>query len=121
MLRVIFKEIYTFITDQYTLFDNPLYNYFAMGIVLAVAFVVAWNFVGSLYDNDIIETSFMGSLIHWIARFVIATILFIITSAIIWVIKFIIQHWIAILIVIISIVLCIGIIVFICCQKKRVK
>ncbi|WOO35799.1 hypothetical protein R2R35_18635 [Anaerocolumna sp. AGMB13020] len=84
------KLIFNFVIDQFTLFDNYLYNYIAMGIIGFIAFAIAYRIVGKLYDNDIIEGSSIGSILHWIIRLVVCTALFLIGSFVIWIVKAII-------------------------------
>ena len=50
-------------------------------------FVVAWNFVGLLYNNKIISGKKLGSLIHWTARLIAFVIVFYISMGIIWIIE----------------------------------
>lgn len=84
------KWCFNFVTDQFTLFDNYLYNYMAMGIIGAIAFVIAYGLVGKLYDNDIIEGASIGSILHWIIRLIVCTALFLAVSFVIWLVKAII-------------------------------
>lgn len=84
------KWIFNFITDQFTLFDNYLYNYIAMGIIGLIAFAIAYGLVGKLYDNDVIEGSSIGSILHWIIRLLVCTVLFLVASFVIWIVKIII-------------------------------
>lgn len=85
------KWIFNFITDQFTLFDNYLYNYIAMGIIGLIAFAIAYGLVGKLYDNDVIEGSGIGSILHWIIRLLVCTVLFLVASLVIWIVKIIIS------------------------------
>jgi len=86
-----FKWVFDFVTDQFTLFDNFLYNYIAMGIIGLIAFAIAYRLVGKLYDYDIIEGSSIGSILHWIIRLVVCTALFLAVSFVIWLVKAIIS------------------------------
>jgi hypothetical protein len=84
------KFLFEFITEQFSLFDNIVYNYFAMAAVGVVAFSIAFRLVGILYDLGIIHGRFMGSLLHWLLRFVVFVVLFIFVSLIILFVKLII-------------------------------
>ena len=77
------------ITGEYVLFDNVIYNYIILSIIGVIALKVAWNFVGKLYDYGIIIGKSLGSIIHWIIRLMIFTVLFYILSGIIWLTKFV--------------------------------
>ena len=81
------KPIYEIITGEFILFENIIGNYIAMGVIGIIAFVIAWNFVGLLYDSKIISGKNIGSFIHWIARLIVFVILFYVSLGIIWIIK----------------------------------
>lgn len=95
-MKEILKPIFEWLTGNYSLFDNVLYNYVAMGIVGLISFSVAWNIVGSLYKNDVIMGRSAGSIIHWIVRFISFVVIFSAISIVIWIIKliFAIPVWI---------------------------
>ncbi len=81
------KPIYEIITGEFILFENIIGNYIAMGVIGIIAFVIAWNFVGLLYDSKIISGKNIGSFIHWTARLIVFVILFYVSLGIIWIIK----------------------------------
>lgn len=91
-MKVILKPIFEMITGEYILLDNILYNYIAIGIIGAVAFKIAWNFVHKLYDWGIITRSNTGSFVHWSIRTIVFISLFYIFSLMIWITKFIIKY-----------------------------
>lgn len=97
------KPLFEFMTSYYSLFDNPIYNYFLMAIVGVLAFIIAWKVVGSLYDDKYIISKKAGSIIHWVIRLIAFIIVFSFASIIIWIVKLIlvipIWLWIVILIV----------------------
>jgi hypothetical protein len=68
-----------------------MYNYIAMGIIGLIAFVIAYGLVGKLYDNDIIEGASIGSILHWIIRLIVCSVLFLAVSFVIWLVKAIIS------------------------------
>ena len=49
-MKILFKALYDFVVDQFTLFENPFWNYVIAAIVGTIAFSIAWNLVGRLYD-----------------------------------------------------------------------
>jgi hypothetical protein len=90
-MKIILKPIFDLITGQFTLFNNIVYNYVALAIIGLIAFKVAWEFVGFLYDVGIIGSSSSGSIIHWTVRAIVFVVVFYICSFFIWFIKFIIS------------------------------
>lgn len=56
-MKEVFKAIYDFVMDQFTLFDNPVWNYIAIAIVGIIAFGIVWNVVGSLYNSGIYKAA----------------------------------------------------------------
>lgn len=86
-MKQILKPVFEIITEEYVLFDNVIYNYIILSIIGVIALKVAWNFVGKLYDYGIIIGKSSGSIIHWIIRLMIFTILFYILGGIIWLTK----------------------------------
>ena len=87
------KFIFDLITSPYSLFENLLYNYIAMGIVGSIAFAIAWNLV-----REIGARGELGSLLHWLIRFVVFIIIWFIFSVLISVVFFIRKHWLLMLI-----------------------
>jgi hypothetical protein len=82
-----FKLIFDWIVDQYTLFENPLYNWIGMGIIGVIGFVIAFRFVGALYDDGLISGRFLGKIFHWTIRLIVVSLLVVAVGGIIWVIK----------------------------------
>ena len=90
------KFIFDLITSPYSLFDNPFYNYITMLVVGSIAFVIAWNLV-----EEIGVRGQLGSILHWIIRFIAFIIIWLILSILINIVQFIKRHWFLILICII--------------------
>ena len=88
-VKEILKPIFEWLTGNYNLFDNVLYNYAVMVSIGFLAFVVAWRIVGFLYAYDLIRGRTVGSIIHWSVRFIAFVIIFTVVSVIIWFIKLI--------------------------------
>lgn len=88
-MNLILRSVFEWVIGNYTLFENPLYDYIAMAIIGAVAFIIAWIFVGILYGEDIINIPIVGSIIHWIVRLVVFVFIFMAVSVVIWIIKFV--------------------------------
>ena len=65
------KFIFEYLTDSYSLLENPLDNYIIMAVVGFVTFLIAYAIVGWLYEMHMIEGSGVGSILHWSLRLVI--------------------------------------------------
>lgn len=91
----VLKFLFEFVTEQFSLFENILYNYIAMVAVGFIAFSIAFRMVGTLYRLDIIDGKFIGSLLHWIIRLIVFVVLIMFVSIVILFIKIIIafQTW----------------------------
>ncbi len=117
-MKTILKPIFEWLIEGYTLFDNDLYNYIAIAAIGFIAFVVAWNIVGSLYTNDIISGRTSGSILHWIIRLITFVVLFSVVGVILQIFRFIIAvplwMWFTI-----AGILIVGIIIFIIIRNKR--
>ncbi len=117
-MKTILKSIFDYLTDGYSIFDNVLYNYIAMGIVGFIAFVVAWNTVGSLYRNDMISERTGGSIFHWIIRLVVFVVLFSDVSLLIRVIRFVITVPLWVWLVMAGLMI-MGVVIFCIIRNKR--
>ena len=70
------KYLFEYITDSFSLFDNPLNNYVAMAIIGVIAYRIAYNLVGRLYIFDIIDGRVAGHILHWSIRLIVFAIIF---------------------------------------------
>jgi uncharacterized BrkB/YihY/UPF0761 family membrane protein len=117
-MKAILKPIFEFLIGGFTLFDNVIYNYIALGIIGALAFAFAFRFVGFLYDVGAIESREAGSLLHWTIRLIAFLVLFITTYAVIWLVRFFISNpiwfWIIVGVIVAGIVVLVIVLV-----KKR--
>lgn len=97
----VFKFLFEFVTEQFTLFENIFCNYLAMAAVGVVAFSIAYRMIGTLYRLDIIDGRFMGSLLHWVIRLIVFVVLIMFVSLVILFVKLIIAIptwvWLALL------------------------
>lgn len=89
MLKVIF-EIFTL---PFSLFDNPIENYIAMGIIGYIAYKIAYSEVGKLRLRG--EG---GSIAHWTIRAIVFIVIWFICCIVIRTIDFIINNWISVII-----------------------
>lgn len=113
-MKAVFKALYDFVVDQFTLFENPVWNYLIAAIVGAIAFSIAWNLVGKLYDNGDIHGSGCGSFIHWTIRILVTVFLFLLISLTIATIRFVlsIPGWVwAIVLLVVGIILAVFLII----------
>ena len=62
---IILKPLFEIVTGDIVVFDNIIYNYIALFGVGEIALRIAYQLVGCLYDEGIIDGKSMGSIIHW--------------------------------------------------------
>lgn len=62
------KLAFEYLTESYSLLEDPTSNYIIMAIVGVLAFAIAYLIVGFLYDADMIDGSMIGNILHWIIR-----------------------------------------------------
>lgn len=84
------------LTSPLTISDNYFVNYIIIGLIGFVAFKVAFKIVG-----DIGLFGEVGSILHWIIRFVVFFLLWFVCCIVMKITKFIISH-----IVVISVLCC---------------
>lgn len=77
------KYLFEYITDSFSLLENPLDDYLVMSIIGIVACAIAYGLVGRLYNYDIIDGRGAGHVFHWIIRlFVFVIIFYLVATAI---------------------------------------
>ena len=62
------KTLYTYITESFSISDNPIENYIIMAVILSLSLAIAWVSVKLLYAVDAIDGSGTGRIVHWIIR-----------------------------------------------------
>lgn len=62
------KLAFEYLTDSYSLLDNPLNNYMIMVVVGMIAYMIAYNIVGWFYRTDLIDGREAGHVLHWVIR-----------------------------------------------------
>lgn len=87
------KFFFDLITSPFSLFENPIYDYLAMALIGAVAFVIAYRTVGELGLRG--EA---GSIAHWIIRFIVFSVIWLICCLLIKIVYYVIDNWITIII-----------------------
>lgn len=93
-MREIFSFIFDKFTDPLTLPIEPLYEWIILGIIGLIAYIASFRFVGDMYDSGIISGSFLGSLFHWVIRFLIFVPVWFVVYLGIVIIQWIIAHWV---------------------------
>lgn len=86
MLKILFQ----YLTDSYALLENPVDNYYIMGVVGVVSFIIAYGVVGWFYDNHMISGSCAGSILHWAIRLIVFAVIYYAVATIIRIYKWII-------------------------------
>lgn len=94
MLTDIFRFIFDMATDPLSLPINPLYEWAILGVIGIFAYVIAFRLVGDMYDSGDISGSTLGSIFHWIIRFLIFIAAWFITYTAIVVGQWIVAHWV---------------------------
>lgn len=65
------KAWFKFITESYSLLENPIEDWVLMSVIGTFAFLIAYGLVGKLYDIGIIGGRDAGHFLHWIIRFIV--------------------------------------------------
>ena len=99
-MREILSFIFDRLTDPLGLPISALWEYVILLVIGSVAYVIAYSLVGDMYATGSISSGTAGSIFHWIIRFFVFLIIWAITYAVIWLVKFITAHWVVILCVI---------------------
>lgn len=122
-MRELFSFIFDKITDPLTLPIHPLWEWLILLVIGEIAYRFAFRKVGNLYRTGAINGRFMGSLLHWIIRFLIYVPVWAIVYWLIVFVQWIKANWIvAIVILAVVIVLIIVItVVYKTIKKKQVK
>ena len=90
----IFRFIFDMVTDPLSLPINPLYEWAILLIIGEIAYRFAFRTVGDMYDSGEVSGSFLGSLFHWIIRFLIFAAVWLVAYSVIAVGQWIAAHWI---------------------------
>lgn len=96
-LRQFFSFCFDQLTDPFALPLEPITEYIILGFIGFLAYVLAYKLVGNMYDMDVISGSVLGSIFHWILRFVIFVSLWGIANGVITIYRFVAEHWVILL------------------------
>ena len=75
-----------------------------MAVIGYIAYLIAYEKVGSLYHGDFISGRAAGSFCHWIIRSIYFIVMWAVAYGVIWICKFVMAHKIHVAIGICSIV-----------------
>ena len=99
-----FKFIFDLATEPLGLPIDWYYEWIILGVIGYIAYLIAYDKVGSLYHGDFISGRAAGSFFHWIIRTIYFIVMWAITYGVIWTGKFVMAHKIQVAIGICSIV-----------------
>ena len=99
-----FKFIFDLATEPLGLPIDWYYEWTILGVIEYIAYLIAYDKVGSLYHGDFISGRAAGSFFHWIIRTIYFIVMWAITYGVIWTGKFVMAHKIQVAIGICSIV-----------------
>ena len=87
-----FKFIFDLATEPLGLPIEWYYEWFILAVIGYIAYLIAYEKVGSLYHGDFISGRAAGSFFHWIIRTIYFIVMWAITYGVIWIGKFVISH-----------------------------
>jgi hypothetical protein len=99
-----FKFVFDLATEPLGLPIEWYYEWIILGVIEYIAYLIAYDKVGSLYRGDFISGRTAGSFFHWIIRTIYFIVMWAITYGVIWIGKFVVAHKIQVAIGICSIV-----------------
>lgn len=97
------KYIFDLATEPLGLPIDWYYEWIILGVIGYIAYLIAYDKVGSLYHRDFISGRAAGSFFHWIIRTIYFIVMWAITYGVIWISKFVMAHKIQVAIGICSI------------------
>ena len=63
------KALFEFITESYSLLENPIEDWILMSVIGSLALIIAYGVVRKLYCVGIISGRDAGHFFHWVIRF----------------------------------------------------
>ena len=87
------KGLFELITETLGLPLEWYWEYIIMVLIGEISYQFAYKKVGNLYANGIISGSNMGSYLHWFIRLLCYVSIWAIVDGLIYVARFIINHW----------------------------
>lgn len=87
-----FKFIFDLATEPLGLPIEWYYEWLILAVIGYIAYLIAYEKVGSLYHGDFISGRVAGSFFHWIIRTIYFVVMWAITYGVIWIGKFVMSH-----------------------------
>lgn len=114
----------------FDLLTNPLglpiewYNeYLILAAIGAVAYGIAYRFVGDMYHSGAIDGRTSGSFFHWLIRLILFAALWAVTYGVIVAVRWLAENWVMVLCILGGIVsvagVAVAIAIFIRSRKKK--
>lgn len=100
LLKFLFEQA----TDPLTLPINPVAEWIVLLVINEIVYRMAYGLVGDLYSSGFISGSTAGKVAHWFLRTLCFFIVWGVVNIVIIVGKFVINHWIAITIGILTLI-----------------
>ena len=91
------KFIFDLLTSPLGLPIAWYWEYLIFWAISFIAYRVAFASIGKLYDRHIISGSFLGSLCHWLIRFIFFIVIWAVVYAIIVAVNWVIANYILVL------------------------
>lgn len=86
------------LTDPLSLPLPALEQYAVLAAIGLLAYVIAYQRVGSMYRRHSIDTRLAGSILHWLIRLIAFVAIWAVTYIAIIVGRFVLAHWVPILV-----------------------
>ena len=116
-----FKFIFDLATEPLGLPIEWYYEWIILAVIGYIAYLIAYEKVGSLYHGDFISGRAAGSFFHWIIRTIYFIVMWAITYGVIWIGKFVMSHKVEVGIGL-GIVIAVAIVVkLLICNSERYK
>lgn len=87
-----FKFVFDVITEPLGLPIEWYQEWIILGIIGAIAYLIAYDKVGNLYRDHMISGHMAGSFFHWIIRTILFTAIWAMAYGVIWLGKFVIEN-----------------------------
>lgn len=116
-----FKIIFEFLTEPLGLPIEWYWEYLILAIIGSVAYMLAYQAVGDMYDSGTISGSGAGSFFHWLIRLFFFVIIWAVTYGVIAAVKWLCANWGLVLCILGGALLLVGIAAVICTISKRKK
>lgn len=117
-MRELFSFIFDKLTDPLGLPIDVWKEWLILLVIGAIAYRIAFNIVGEMYDVGDISTGVGGSFFHWVIRFIVFVTMWTVTYGAIRAWQFCAAHWIAVISTVGGLLVC-GIVGFIVYRNAK--